>query len=585
MDFGIIGNCQYSALIDRHASVVWMCWPRFDSSFVFGSLMDTKHGGEFSVRPAASDVLGEQEYLLNTNILRTVFRSDHGDFEVIDFAPRYRRDGYYTKPNSLMRIIRPLAGEPLVRVVCKPTYKYGEENFAKTFHADRLAFKTANETLTLNTDISLNMIAEERPFVLTKPHYLLLNWGHDSVHNLASHCETALQRTKEYWETWVKHCHLPSRYQAEVIRSALVLKLHQFEDTGAVTAATTTSIPEAKGTDRCWDYRFCWLRDAHFALTAFRRLGHFEELEGFVNYLRTISHVSNERLQPVYGLSGETNLHENILKHLKGYRGEHIVRVGNQAHEHIQHDVYGEMVLAIAPLFLDTRFAANATPPPRMMLRHLLERIEGYLYAEDAGLWEFRDRPSVHTFTLLMHWAGARKAVEIATRCGFAEQKDLAVRLEKESRKFIEVYCWSDKIGAYTQAKSSNDLDASMLLLITLGFIDPASARAKRHVETLAKGLEINNSLIRRYAHLDDFGETNNAFTVCSFWLAEAYARIGEKQKAHDLFQKLLSCGNHLGLYSEDIDANTLEQWGNFPQVYSHVGLIHTAFLLSDPWE
>lgn len=585
MDLGIVGNCQYSALIDRQATVVWMCWPRFDSSFVFGRLLDSERGGEFSVRPAGEDTMGEQEYLVNTNILRTVFHTAKGDFEVIDFAPRFRLDGRYCRPNALVRIIRPLSGEPLVRVVCRPTYDYGRRVFKPTLHSDKLIYELDDQVITLNTDVSLNTIEEERPFLLSKTHYLLLNMDFAPIDEVAAVCERYFQQTRDYWQTWVKHCHLPANYQREVIRSALVLKLHQFEDTGAVTAATTTSLPEAAGTDRCWDYRYCWPRDAHFALTAFRRLGHFEELEGFVNYLRTISEVSQERIQPVYGLSGEANLKEEILPHLSGYQGKHIVRIGNQAFEHIQNDVYGELILAIAPLFLDARFSANATPPPQMMLQNLLQKIDSHLYAEDAGLWEFRDRPSVHTFTMLMHWAGSRRAIQIAEICGLTAEHRLAVRLEAEARQFIEAHCWNEQLGAYTQAKDSSDLDASMLLLVNLGFISPNDPRAARHVRTLTEGLALQNLLIRRYAHVDDFGRTDNAFTICSFWLAEAYARIGEKDLARQLFNRLLNCANHLGLYSEDINAATLEQWGNFPQVYSHVGLIHAAFLLSDPWE
>ncbi len=585
MDFGIVGNCQYSALIDRRGAVVWMCWPRFDSSFVFGSLLDASKGGLFSINAADDSEMGKQSYLPNTNILRTAFHSAQGDFEVIDFAPRFKVGRKSFRPTMLIRMVRPISGEPLARVRCVPTYDYGRAPLDRRLLSDRILFSSQDIKFSLHTDMPLNLIAEDKPFVLSKNHYMVFCMGSDELPNLKQTCESYLENTKDYWETWVKHCHLPADYQAEVIRSALVLKLHQFEDTGAIIAATTTSIPEAKGTERTWDYRYCWLRDAHFALNAFRKLGHFEEIEGFVNYLRTVVESADQIIQPVYGLTGEPKLKEEILTHLEGYQGKHCVRIGNQAHEHIQHDVYGELILAIAPLFLDLRFVANVMEPPRSMLLNLLLQIKRYMHAEDAGLWEFRNRSRIHTFSLLMHWAGSAKGAQIAEKYQYLEMIPLAQELEKEAREAIEKQAWNEELGFYVQARGSTDYDASMLLLINLGFIPTDHPHTKRHIEKLAEGLLTHNSLIRRYAHLDDFGSTENAFTVCSFWLAEAMGRIDQTAGGRLLFEKLLGCSNHLGLFSEDIDPVSLEQWGNFPQVYSHVGLILAAFQLSQPWD
>jgi GH15 family glucan-1,4-alpha-glucosidase len=470
-------------------------------------------------------------------------------------------------------------------VRCQPRYEYGLKELTPEVRSNHVHFAGGPQPVRLFANASLNAIVEGRPFVLTKTTYLVLTWGLPLDKNLRDICESYLERTIDYWQRWVKHCHLPPSYQKPVIRSALTLKLHQFEDTGAIIAATTTSIPEAEGTNRNWDYRFCWLRDAYFTLAALRRLGQFEEMESFVNYLRNIAETAHERLQPVYGISGETRLYEYVLDHLAGFRGQKPVRVGNQAYEHLQHDIYGEMIMSISPLFLDARFALDRNSMPRTLLTKLLRSIELFVEAEDAGLWEYRGIAQVHTFSVLMHWAGARQAAQIAKACDYDDLLPLAERLVTQAERFITIRCWSDRVGAFTQAPGSTELDAALLLMVPLGFLKKSDPRAFAHVESIRRKLGAANELLHRYVHSDDFGSTSNAFTVCSFWLVEACARLGERALAERVFETLLGCANPLGLYSEDLEPTTLEQWGNFPQAYSHVGLINAAFSLSDPWE
>ena len=587
MDLGIIGNCQYNALIDQSGRVRWLCWPRFDSSFIFGGLLDEDHGGVFSIG-LPDGQSGEQNYLVNTNVLRTVFTDDHGSFEVIDFAPRFRNAERYYKPTMMIRIIRPLSGEPMVRVKVEPRYEYGKKELKPVFGSNHVSYEGTGSEVRLTTNASLALVNEGRPFTVDRTYYFVLTFGKPLETGLTHTAEEFLDKTVRYWQTWVKHSDIPTDYQQQVIRSALVLKLHQYEDTGAIIAASTTSIPEAQGTVRNWDYRYCWLRDALFSLIALQRLTHFEEMEGFVSYLRNIAASmveTGDRLQPVYGLSGERQLTETILDHLSGYKGHQPVRVGNQAYEHLQHDVYGEMILAISQLFLDQRFIGGERSKPVGMLKTLLDRIETYLEATDAGLWEFRGIAQLHTFTVLMHWAGATMAELIGRRCGYKDLKQKAAEIREKSARIIYSRCWNEEIGAFTQAAGLPHLDASLLMLINLGFLDPKSSKTHRHLEAIATTLTTENGFIHRYKHEDDFGSTENSFTICSFWLAEAYARVGQRGKAEDLFLKLLKCSNHLGLYSEDIHPVSGELWGNFPQTYSHVGLINCAFRLSETKE
>jgi len=581
VNLALIGNCNYQALIDDEARVQWLCWPRFDSSFVFGGLVDGERGGEYSIRPRDDGYATAQEYLPNTNIVKTYFRSAGGDFEVLDFAPRFRLYERFYKPTMLVRRIRRISGRPVIRVTCKPTYDYGRVALAPKTASNHIRWKLDDAHLRLTTNASLSYIQESRPFLLDDDVYLVLTWGQPLEAPLVETCDNFYRRTRRYWETWVKHGSLPDSYQAEVIRSALALKLHQFEDTGAITAATTTSIPEHPGSGRNWDYRYCWLRDACFTLGALRRIGQFEEMEQFVQYLTNLAEDSDEVLQPVYGITGERNLTETTLDHLAGWRGDGPVRAGNAAFGQLQHDVYGEMIAAIAPLFLDLRFRDVAGAHSTALIRHLLARIDATLMEPDVGPWEKRAEQRLHTFSLLMHWAGARAAARVGERTGDASLAEDAELLARRARDIIEDRCWRPKLGFYADAVDSDEPDASLLLMVNLGFVDPRHERAASHVLETGKRLSAGDHLLYRYRHHDGIGTTEASFTVCGFWYAEALARVGRVEQAREVFEALVSHANHVGLLSEDLDPKTGAQWGNFPQTYSHVGLINAAFAIN----
>ena len=581
---GIIGNCSYSALVSG-GSVEWLCWPRPDSSFIFGPLLDRERGGTFVVEGCDTPDV-RQEYVENTNVLRTVFSGEAGSFELLDFAPRFFQYDRPFKPSMLVRILRPLSGDPRVRLACRPVGDYGR-GVARSWRAsNHIEYTDLPAPVRLTTNVPLSYVEEERSFLLESDRHLVLTWGEPLEAGLEETAERFLERTLGYWRQWVKRTRVPRDYQAEVIRSALVLKLHQYEDTGALLAATTTSLPEHPGSGRTWDYRYCWLRDAYFTLNAFERLGHSEEMEHFLLYLRNVAEEHDRKLRPVYTITGGSKADELELDYLDGFQGEKPVRIGNQAFEHVQNDVYGEMILAVSRLLLDARFVGSLpTPHAIELVQRLLDSIDERLDEPDAGLWELRGVRKLHSFTLLMHWAGAGRANEIGDRLGVPGLCDQATAVAERARRLLEERCWNTEIGALTQAAGETALDASMLLALHFGFFPPDDPRATSHVEAIRSALSIDGGMLRRYSVPDDFGKPEAAFTVCSFWLVEALALLGRSDEARQLFEHLLSLDNGLGLYSEDILPGTLEQSGNFPQTYSHVGLINAAFRLSRSWD
>jgi GH15 family glucan-1,4-alpha-glucosidase len=582
MKLALIGNCRYQALIDDRAAVRWLCWPRFDSSFVFGSLLDSDKGGSFVVEPAEGEAEREQRYMHNTNIVVTSFRQGDAAFDVIDFAPRFRMHERYFKPSMLVRIIRRRSGTPRIRMRCRPVYDYGRQVPRRYIASNHIQWEIPEAALRLTTNAPLSYIDEGRELLLDHDVFVVLTWGEPLEAPLEETCNSFLAQTRRYWERWVKHTALPGCFPREVIRSALALKLHQFEETGAITAATTTSLPEYPGSGRNWDYRYCWLRDAYFTLNAMRRINHFDETEGFVSFLVNIAETSGGALQPVYGISGASQLDEHILGHLSGYLGNAPVRIGNAAYLQKQHDVYGEMMAAIAPSFLDVRFEDARSEGSERTVRRLLDRIADTMESPDAGLWEIRDEPKLHTFSLLMHWLGAKLAGDIGASLGDSALEGAGRGLALRARTLIEERTWREEPGFYADAVTSDNADAALLMMINLGFLKADHPHAASHVRALEDRLRVRDGLWHRYRHHDGLGDTHGTFTVCGFWYAEALARLGRRDEATASLEGLLTHANHVGLLSEDIDPDSGELWGNFPQTYSHVGLINAAFAI-DP--
>lgn len=578
--FGLIGNCSYIAYVDTSANVVWQCLPRFDSSFIFGGLIDPEKGGSFKVSPQNGEKCTDQFYIENTNVLCTRFRTPEGDFEVIDFAPRFMRFDRYFKPLTMVRKIRRISGNPRVVVNCEPKAAYGEQSATVSLASNHLRYHGLDDLVRLNTNIPLTYVAQGLPFLLTETKYLAFTYGDPFEQPLEETCESYLQKTIDYWRTWVQRCTIPDIYQKEVIRSALVLKLHQYEDTGAIIASGSTSLPEAPGSGRNWDYRFFWARDSYYTLNALNSIGHFEELDRYSHYIQNVASTSLNGMQPLYAISGETETMERELD-LQGYLGNKPVRVGNAAFLQVQNDVYGQVLLSLLPLFIDSRIIHSKRLESRELVRMILGFIEKTIQTPDAGLWEFRNMQNRHCYTYLFHWAGASAAAKIGKFLGDADLIRRALDVKRQAGEGIEG-CYDPAIKAYCSYIGGSVLDASLFQLITMGYLPANSRRAKEHLEAMEQGLRAKGGLFYRYRHADDFGLPEVAFLVCGFWYVRALAATNRIDDAVQTFEQLLGYTNHLGLLSEDVEPLSGSQWGNCPQTYSHVGVINCAF---DIWK
>lgn len=580
-DLGVVGNCQVAAHVRRDGAIVWSCMPRFDSPPVFGALLDEQAGGQFSIGPATA-VPGVQRYLPNTNVLETRFAAPDGAFRILDFAPRFIRHDRTFMPTKLIRIVEPLSGTPRIRVLCAPILGWSRQPPRAEFGSHHVSYKGYKDELRLTTDAPLTYLNGDA-FALTANRHFVLAWGAPVEEPLQALCERFLRETTRYWQLWVKHCDVPPIYQEEVIRSALALKLHCFEDTGAIVAALTTSIPEAPGSGRTWDYRYCWLRDAFYTLNAFRLLGHFEEREQFLNFLLNVaSSAPDLDLAPLYRIDGKSDLTEEIQPDWPGYQGEKPVRVGNGAASHKQFDVFGEMVLALAPLFLDARFREQVTPQVMDLTMRLARRAVAVAGQPDAGIWEFRSEWRPQTFSSLMCWAAADRMSRIAHRHRPPDAEEFA-RAATRIRDELLAHAVDPKRGCLVADYGGTEVDAALLQAVTLGLLPPSDPRM--HETTTAVRADLGyKGWLKRYRTNDGFGVPMVAFTLCTFWLVEALARLGRADEAQAVLALVRDIQSPLGLLSEDVDPETGVMWGNFPQAYSHVGMIHAAFAASPRW-
>jgi len=590
LDLALIGNCQYGALVNTTGSVVWACFPRFDSPSVFGSLLDSQRGGHWTIEGVGEGWKTESRYVDNTCIVSTRwYQSGAGqEFEVLDFAPRFYLNDRYFQPTMLARIVRRIAGRPRIRVLCEPRFDYGRREPRLSRGSNHVTYEDpgSQDAMRLTTDTSITNVAQGIPFELTRDLHFVLAW--DEPFEASFHVlEEFLDRTNDYWRRWCKNTRVPVDYQDAVLRASMTLKLHTFQDTGAVIAATTTSIPEAAGTGRNWDYRYCWVRDAAFVVRTQLRMGHSEDAERFCEYLRNLLPPDGNSefvLQPVYGVDGRSELTETTLDHLAGYRGNGPVRIGNDAWTHTQHDVYGEVVLALAPLFYDARLLGAELAPVYDAVERLVGTAIRTFGQKDAGIWEFRGRTDHHVFSKFMSWIAVDRACKIAVHGDYQEQaRHWRTEADRMKRELL-AEGYSNPARSFVAAYGSTDLDASLLLMAILGFLPMDDERIGSTIDSMQRDL-VHNGYMFRYRHPDDFGEQRSAFTICSTWMVEALWMAGRRDEAHEMFDRLLASRNHFGLLSEDIDPVTGELWGNFPQTYSMLGIINCAVRLSPRWD
>ncbi len=587
--YGLIGNCQISALISAQGSLDWLCLPRPDSPPIFGKILD-QEGGQFSISASipSSETTTTQQYLPNTNILITTVSLPNGDaFRITDFCPRFLQYGRIYRPAALFRIVEPLSGSPSIRVCCKPVSGWEKTPIRPVRGSSHVRYDIRGDYLRLLTNMPLTYLCEETPVILTSKMYFALTWGLGIEDDLVKVSHEFLDQTTKYWRTWVKQCSIPVIYQEEVIRSALALKLNCYEDTGAILAAPTTSLPEEPGGPRNWDYRYCWLRDAHFSLSAFHNLGQFEEMEGFLKFLLNVGYASeqsHDRLAPVYKLSQDLPLPETEYANWQGFLGSRPVRSHNQAAEHIQSDVYGEMILTLAPIFFDNRFIDLRTKEHEALVANLVRLCERSISQPDAGPWEIRNGWKEHSFTNLMCWAGLDRAYRMQ-QAGFL--RDLPTNLDSARARAANALLQATKDKALRNGPTDESYDASLAQLAILGFpdrevCDTTITQIKHALAVRQDGKE--TGFFFRYLRQDDFGKPQSSFVICSFWVVQALAKLGRLAEAKQIMNQILTGANGVGLFAEHFVPETRVQLGNFPQAYSHVGLINAAFAVSPPW-
>lgn len=583
-NYGAVGNCRTGALISKGGSIDWFCFPDFDSPSVFGKLLDEEKGGSFSFL-VDDNYLISQYYLEHTNILCTLFESDEGSFEVLDFMPRYKMlDNDYYLPPELYRLIRHKRGTPRFRVRYEPALDYARypirheitSEFIKTY-----SISEKHETIFLYSSLDYKKILSGEELELIRDEFLLVTYNQKLITINMDRVDLEFQRTRVYWRNWINRSRKYTRYNSMIERSMLVLKLMSYQRTGAVLAALTTSLPESIGEVRNWDYRYCWIRDASMSIETLINLGHKSAAERFITFLNTTLISKSDRFQIMYGIRGERILTETELPHLSGYMNSRPVRIGNDAYRQKQNDSFGYLMNVIYQYYFYFQGTLDEIEDMFQVVKNIIRTVRVDWQKPDKGIWEIRGKEKHFVLSKIMCWVAYDRAVSIAR---LLNQDELADKWEEEAneiRQDVLANGWKEKEGYFSQTYCNTELDSSLLLMEIYGFIDPMDPKYIQTVNAIYEKL-MHNGLMFRYNSEDDFGIPSSAFTICTFWMVRALYVTGRKQEAGELFEQLLSYANHLGLFSEDLDFNTKRQLGNFPQAYSHLALIQTACLFGD---
>ena len=579
LNFGIIGNCKSAALINEDSSIDWCCLPQFDSPSVFGKVIDENIGGHFKIECDTSYNI-TQTYIKNTAILCTRFENDNNAFEVLDFMPRFLKDnGTYHAPPELSRILRPVKGKPSCRIIYNPKLEYalGEtKSYVKKNFIVSIVDDVNYDTLFLYSNLDYETILAGTEISITGEHFMTISYNEKLNAPSLENSLLTFEKTKVYWLNW---CHkTPSfqNYNDQILRSAMTLKLLTFEKTGAVLAAATTSLPETIGEVRNWDYRFCWIRDASMVIKVIAKLGHVQIVKNFIRYIIDLIPDKNEKLQIMYGISGEKILTEKTLDHLDGFKGSKPVRVGNAAYVQKQNDIYGILMDVIHYQMEQFSDKKDEYEELWSIVKSIVWAVKNNWKLADKGIWEFRHEDRHFTFSKLLCWVAVDRAIKISALVHADKSVEKWETLRDEIYDDIMEHAWSETKQAFTQSYHSDHLDASILLMEYYGFIDAKNPKFVKTVKAIESEL-MHEGLLYRYKNEDDFGLPSSSFTVCTFWFINSLFKIGEEEKSKKLFDELLSYSNHLGLFSEDIDFSSKQLLGNFPQAYSHLALIDNA--------
>jgi len=591
LDLALIGNGTIGALVDPVGEITWACFPRFDGDPMFCSLLRPRQGrgpddiGFFTVE-LLDCATNEQRYLQNTPVVVTrLTDSAGGAVEITDFAPRFVHHGRIFCPMMLVRRVQRIAGHPRIRVRVRPAQNYGQPLTGTTSGSNHIRYIGNGLVLRLTSDAPITAVLEENPFFVDDAVTLVMGPDETLQDRADDIGQRFLSETMAYWREWVRSLAIPFEWQDAVIRAAITLKLSVTDDTGAIVAAVTTSVPEAADSGRNWDYRYCWLRDAYYTVSALNRLDATRTMERYLGYIINVAaSAPDARLQPVYRISGLPDLDERIVTSLPGYRGMGPVRAGNQACRQVQHDVYGSAVLAATHVFFDRRLLWSGNEALFAQLEALGERATEVWSQPDAGLWELRGIARVHTYSCVMCWVACDRLAKIASHLGLAARSTRwRARADNMHRAVCE-RAWSPSRKSFVATLDGDGLDASLLLLAELGFVRADDPRYAATVAAIERELR-RGDFVFRYTEADDFGVPQNAFLACTYWYIDALTGLGRREEARALFENLLACRNRHGLLAEHIDPATHVLWGNFPQTYSMVGIINSAMRLSISWD
>ncbi len=584
LNYGVIGNCRSAALISEKGSIDWCCLPDFDSPSIFAKLLDNVKGGSFSIVVDDNYII-KQVYFDRTNILHTEFKSIQGTFEVVDFMPRYKTSDHdYFAPAEIYRYIRLVSGSPTFKINYSPVFNYGRDkvshvqvdNYIRTY--SRI---NPTDCMYLYSSLNLNDILASKEIQLTQHQFLLLSYNQKLIDIDINRVYLEYTRTKVYWLNMTNRSKKYEKYTEEILRSLLVLKMMSFHSTGAVLAAITTSIPETIGGERNWDYRFCWLRDASMSIETLLKMGHYNAAQRFLVYIKGILKSKHDSFQIMYGIRGERELTETVLPHLSGYENSKPVRIGNAAFSQRQNDVFGYLLNVIYQYYQFFPGTLDEIEDMWEIVRNISRTVSTHWEKPDRGIWEIRNDESHFVSSKVMSWVAMDRAAKIAVLLNKTYYAETWRGIADDIKDDVLKKGWNKQLQTFTQTYSNSELDASLLLMAEYGFISADDPKYQKTVMAVKNAL-FQNGLIYRYISPDDFGKPTSSFTICIFWLVQALFRIGMKDEAKVIFENLLACGNHVGLFSEDIDFSTKRLLGNFPQAYSHLALINTAILFSE---
>ena len=596
-NYGVIGNMRTAALVGLDGSLDWLCLPRFDSPSVFAAVLDDRIGGRFRIAPATRDLRHKQHYWPDTNILVTRFLHPDGVAELEDYMPV----GPGSSPDDqVFRRVRVVRGALPLRVECRPAFDYARAKHDTTVNEHGARFDGPGLSLGLAASVPLRRDGDGAvgEFTLNEGEaatFILRLIGRDAPPGGCPGTGAAEERFREtvaYWQRWASHCTYRGRWREVVQRSALALKLLTYEPTGAIVAAPTTSLPEALGGVRNWDYRYCWLRDSAFVVYALMRVGFVEEAARFRDWLAEREREQKARgegpLQLMYAIDGGTHLPEVELPHLDGYRGSKPVRIGNGAHTQLQLDIYGELLDAE---YLFNKYGSPVTSDGWARVRELVDWVADNWDRADEGVWETRGGRKDHVYSRFMCWVALDRGLRLADKRSFPapRQKWLAAR-DAVYEQVLE-RGWSDRRKSFVQSYGADALDASLLLMPLTFFMAPNDPRMLATIDAIrtpaARGGLAADGLVYRYNPAeapDGLAGVEGTFNMCSFWLVEALTRAGRRDPARLAdarlrFEQMLGYGNHLGLYAEQTGPSG-EALGNFPQGFTHLALISAAFNL-----